>query len=135
MPNGRSVRPRTCSHGGFVALAATSVATPDPATEPARTAGESLCDEGPGTLESDHTGEMEPGPVSPREREVLALLGQQLTHEEIGSPLFNSVRTVESHLASLRRKLGLPDHRAFVRYAAVHADDAGSGLLGTRPSA
>jgi predicted ATPase len=66
---------------------------------------------------------------------VLALLGRQLTHEEIGRRLFISVRTVESHVASLRRKLALPDHRALVRYAVVHADDAGSGLLGTRPSA
>ncbi len=66
---------------------------------------------------------------------MLALLGRQLTHEEIGRRLFISVRTVESHVASLRRKLALPDHRALVRYATVHADDAGSGLLGTRPSA
>src|SRR5205085_12061210 len=90
---------------------------------------------GPGRGEGDHTGEVEPGPVSPREREVLALLGRQLTHEEIGRRLFISVRTVESHVASLRRKLDLPDHRALVRYATVHADDAGSGLLGIRPSA
>jgi predicted ATPase/DNA-binding CsgD family transcriptional regulator len=75
---------------------------------------------------------MEPGAVSPREREVLALLGQQLTHEEIGHRLFISVRTVESHVASLRRKLDVPDHRALVRYAVVHADAAGSGRLGMR---
>src|SRR3954471_43851 len=75
---------------------------------------------------------MEPGPVSPREREVLALLGQQLTHEEIGRRLFISVRTVESHVASLRRKLALPDHRSLVRYAVVHADAAASGRSGTR---
>ncbi len=56
---------------------------------------------------------MEPERVSPREREVLELLGDHLTHEEIGQRLFISVRTVESHVASLRRKLGLPDHRAW----------------------
>ena len=62
---------------------------------------------------------MEPERVSPREREVLGLLGEHLTHEEIGQRLFISVRTVESHAASLRRKLGLPDHRALVRHAAA----------------
>ena len=75
---------------------------------------------------------MEPGAVSPRERDVLALLGQQLTHEEIGRRLYISVRTVESHVSSLRRKLALPDHRSLVRYAAVHADAAGPGRLGMR---
>ena len=40
--------------------------------------------------------------VTPRERAVLELLGQHLTHEEIGRELFISVRTVESHVAHLR---------------------------------
>jgi predicted ATPase len=34
------------------------------------------------------------------------------------------VRTVESHVASLRRKLDLPDHRSLVRFAASEPDDA-----------
>jgi predicted ATPase/DNA-binding CsgD family transcriptional regulator len=55
--------------------------------------------------------------VTPREREVLTLLGAHLTHEQIGQRLFISVRTVESHVASLRRKLAMPDHRALVRHA------------------
>jgi predicted ATPase/DNA-binding CsgD family transcriptional regulator len=55
--------------------------------------------------------------LTPREREVLTLLGEHLTHEQIGQRLFISVRTVESHVASLRRKLGTPDHRALVRHA------------------
>jgi predicted ATPase/DNA-binding CsgD family transcriptional regulator len=60
---------------------------------------------------------MEATGMTPREREVLTLLGEQLTHEQIGQRLFISVRTVESHVASLRRKLGTPDHRALVRHA------------------
>src|SRR3954453_21733959 len=72
---------------------------------------------GSARLEADHTGQMEPGPVSPREGEGLALLGRQLTHEEIARRLFISIRTVESHVASLRRKLELPDHRSLVRFA------------------
>ena len=60
------------------------------------------------------------GALSAREREVLVLLGEQLTHEQVGQRLFISVRTVESHVASLRRKLGMPDHRALVRLAVEH---------------
>jgi DNA-binding CsgD family transcriptional regulator len=56
--------------------------------------------------------------VTPREHEVLLLLGAHLTHEQIGRRLFISVRTVESHVASLRRKLAMPDHRSLVRHAA-----------------
>ena len=43
--------------------------------------------------------------MSGREAEVLGLLGEHLSHAEIAAGLFISVRTVESHVASLRRKL------------------------------
>jgi predicted ATPase/DNA-binding CsgD family transcriptional regulator len=55
--------------------------------------------------------------VSPREAEVFDLVGEHLTHGEIGERLFISPRTVESHVASLRRKLGMIDHRSLVRLA------------------
>lgn len=55
--------------------------------------------------------------VSAREAEVFDLVGEQLTHVEIGERLFISVRTVESHVAALRRKLGMIDHRSLVRLA------------------
>jgi DNA-binding CsgD family transcriptional regulator len=44
--------------------------------------------------------------VTAREGEVLTLLGYQLTNRAIGDRLFLSPRTVEKHVASLRRKLG-----------------------------
>jgi DNA-binding CsgD family transcriptional regulator len=46
------------------------------------------------------------GGVTKREAEVLALLGEPLTYAEIGERLFISARTVESHVITLRRKLG-----------------------------
>jgi DNA-binding CsgD family transcriptional regulator len=49
--------------------------------------------------------------VSGRETEVLGLLGEHLSHAEIAARLFISVRTVESHVASLRRKLNVGTHR------------------------
>lgn len=55
--------------------------------------------------------------LTPRERAVLAAVERRLTNPEIASELFISVRTVESHIASLRRKLGA-DSRAELVAAA-----------------
>ncbi len=66
-----------------------------------------------------------PGALSERESEVLALLGEHLSHAEIAERLVVSVRTVESHVASARRKLGIDGHRELVRYAAEHRPRAG----------
>ncbi|WP_344949422.1 ATP-binding protein [Actinomadura miaoliensis] len=56
--------------------------------------------------------------ISAREGEVLALLGEHLSNAEISARLVISVRTVESHVSSLLRKLQLPDRRALARHAA-----------------
>ncbi|MER6302936.1 LuxR C-terminal-related transcriptional regulator [Kitasatospora sp. NPDC001539] len=53
--------------------------------------------------------------ISAREADVLALLGDHLSNAEIAGRLFISVRTVESHVSSLLRKLELPDRRALSR--------------------
>lgn len=55
--------------------------------------------------------------VSAREAEVLALVGEHLSNAEIGARLFISVRTVESHVSALLRKLGVADRWALARYA------------------
>jgi predicted ATPase/DNA-binding CsgD family transcriptional regulator len=64
--------------------------------------------------------------VSDREAEVLALVGDHLTNAQIASRLFISVRTVESHVASLLRKLDVADRRAL---AAV-SGELGEPVLG-----
>ncbi|MGX1274232.1 ATP-binding protein [Streptomyces phaeoluteigriseus] len=56
--------------------------------------------------------------ISAREGEVLALLGEHLSNAEISARLFISVRTVESHVSALLRKLEVPDRRALARRAA-----------------
>jgi DNA-binding CsgD family transcriptional regulator/tetratricopeptide (TPR) repeat protein len=49
--------------------------------------------------------------LSPRERDVLTLLCQRLTDPQIAERLFLSPRTVESHVASLLRKLDVTNRR------------------------
>ncbi|WP_433281333.1 ATP-binding protein [Micromonospora sp. CA-244673] len=58
------------------------------------------------------------GEVSAREAEVLALVGEHLSNAEIGARLFISVRTVESHVSALLRKLAMPDRRALAQRAS-----------------
>lgn len=55
--------------------------------------------------------------LTPRESAVLAAIERRLSNPEIAAELFISVRTVESHIASLKRKLGA-EHRADLRAAA-----------------
>jgi predicted ATPase/DNA-binding CsgD family transcriptional regulator len=49
--------------------------------------------------------------ISEREAEVLNALGERLTNAQIAQKLHISVRTVESHVSSLLRKLGAADRR------------------------
>ncbi len=50
--------------------------------------------------------------LSPREAEVARLAGMGQTNREIAAALFLSPRTVENHVASALRKLGLPSRKA-----------------------
>jgi two-component system response regulator NreC len=68
-------------------------------------------------------------PLSPREHQVFHLLVLGYTNGEIAKRLHLSVRTAESHRASLRRKLGLPTRAALVRYAVERGFFTEPGIL------
>jgi predicted ATPase/DNA-binding CsgD family transcriptional regulator len=55
--------------------------------------------------------------ISAREAEVLAAVREHLSNAEIAARLFISIRTVESHVSSLLRKLGAEDRRALTLIA------------------
>jgi len=58
--------------------------------------------------------------LSDRERGVLGLIALGHTNNEIGDQLYLSVRTIESHRASIQRKLQLSTRAELVRYALDH---------------
>jgi DNA-binding CsgD family transcriptional regulator len=65
--------------------------------------------------------------ISAGEAEVLAALGEHLTDAEIGARLFIWIRTVESLVSSLLRKLQAEDRRALAAVAQnLRADPAGA---------
>ncbi|HLK72603.1 MAG TPA: LuxR C-terminal-related transcriptional regulator [Streptosporangiaceae bacterium] len=55
--------------------------------------------------------------VTAREAEILAAIGQRLSNREIADRMVISVRTVESHISALLRKLGLPGRPALADFA------------------
>ena len=56
--------------------------------------------------------------LTPREREVLRLIARGYAYREIGKQLFSSVKTVESHVSSVLRKLQLSNRYELSRWAS-----------------
>jgi two-component system response regulator NreC len=60
------------------------------------------------------------GLLSVRERDVLQLLVRGYTNREVALTLHISVRTVEWHRASIRRKLDITSRAELVDFAVAH---------------
>ncbi|MCB1900252.1 response regulator transcription factor [Cognatazoarcus halotolerans] len=60
--------------------------------------------------------------LTPKEKEVLDLLGHGHSNKEIALRLGASIRTVESHRLNLRRKLKVEGRAALVKYAVDYSD-------------
>ena len=75
------------------------------------------------------TAQRTPGPDAPladpeldqltnREREVLRLLARGYAYKEIAKELFISIKTVETHVSSVLRKLQLSSRHELTRWAS-----------------
>jgi DNA-binding NarL/FixJ family response regulator len=69
-------------------------------------------------LERARAGDAIPGEVlTPREEEIVKLVAEAHTNEEIGEMLYISKKTVERHRANILEKLGMRDRVELTRYA------------------
>jgi len=62
--------------------------------------------------------------LSPRESEILSALARGESSKQIARTLDLSVRTVETHRQSIKRKLGLEGQAELIKYAVEHARTA-----------
>src|SRR5207247_10693854 len=73
--------------------------------------------------------------LSPREREVAALVASGLSHREIGKRLFIAERTAEGHLEQIRNKLGFHSRAEVAAWAVSRGLVAGRGSAVAVPGA
>ena len=99
-------RGRSLSHADAIAMAA-DTAEPEPGVASAVTV--------PAAGQAPAGGSV--GPLSEREREIVALLAGGATDAQIAERLFLSVNTVRSHLDRIRDKTGARRRPDLVRYA------------------
>lgn len=59
-------------------------------------------------------------PLTKREKEILSLVAEGLTNQQIADKLFISPRTVDTHRTNIMQKLDLHDVASLVRYAIKH---------------
>jgi len=64
-------------------------------------------------------GERTPS-ITKREQEIIKLIAQELTNEEIARKLNNSPMTIITHRKNLLRKLNVKNTAGLVRYAVQH---------------
>jgi DNA-binding NarL/FixJ family response regulator len=68
----------------------------------------------------------EQGELTPRQREVLELMGLGLSTREIAEKLFISVKTVECHQNNLKLNLGVPTLYKLIVLAACRLCEQGA---------
>ena len=63
--------------------------------------------------------------LTPREGEILSALGRGESSKQIARTLGLSVRTVEAHRQSIKRRLGIEGQAELIKYAVEHAREFG----------
>ncbi len=58
--------------------------------------------------------------LSGREQEVMRLIARGYTYKEVAAELFISIKTVETHMSNVLRKLQLSNRTELTRWAADH---------------
>ena len=69
--------------------------------------------------EAPSSGDPDLDQLSPREREVLRLIARGYTYREAARELVLSVKTIETHVSNVLRKLQLSNRRELARWAAA----------------
>lgn len=108
---------------GFVLTAFTHEPVPSPASSLASAGAEQSGSLGaPGSaIQSSGNQEYSPDDIdvlSPREQEVMRLIARGYSYKEVASELFISVKTVETHVSAVLRKLQLSNRGELARWAA-----------------
>ncbi len=68
----------------------------------------------------NRSNQLPPTSLTTREKEILDLVSQGLTNQQIAEKLFISSRTIDSHRTNIMHKLGVHDVAHLVRYAIEH---------------
>jgi DNA-binding NarL/FixJ family response regulator len=72
----------------------------------------------PRLLDREHRGDpLREEPLSPREQEIIKLIAESYSNQQIADALVISVKTVERHRANILEKLGMHDRVELTRYA------------------
>jgi DNA-binding NarL/FixJ family response regulator len=101
--------------GGQIVLAVEALSRHKPFFSP--NASQILLDEYECASRSPHSAAARAGGLTPRERDVVRLLANGCGNREVGAALGLSAKTVETHRASVMRKLRLHSIVELVRYA------------------
>ena len=75
---------------------------------------------GPSSVPQAPKASTYPDGLTAREVEVLRLVAQGLTNEQVAQRLLISPRTVDTHLTSIYSKIGVSSRSAATRYAMQH---------------
>ncbi|MFE0177719.1 AAA family ATPase [Streptomyces sp. NPDC059002] len=125
-PEGHLVPPGRTSHPGLLGLPG---GLPDQGVDPAAAPGAPVTPGTPPPVQGG-TPSLTLAGLTPREREISALVAEGLTNQAVAERLCLSTRTVESHVARVYRKTGVTSRAALASLVARAAGGRSQSLRG-----